>query len=248
MVDLKKPDDDGFTQIKRLSPDQFDLVLGSHPSKSKVVQPAKTGSYGGKIALVALLGIGGYVIASQLHAAKPAAIPVIAQPVAVAATEAVQDTPAPELKHKTAMAPEPALVVDDEPPVSVPEPAKQAQPAQGMVSAAYMAGFKSDLKHDTATQRKIPVEITTATIREWDGRNRYRAQWRSYNNHIEGNSVCANFPGESIEHRECRKAAQVFFKEECREWTKRSDSDREEQSRLTQTRYCEAAGNFNPAG
>ncbi|MDB6142817.1 MAG: hypothetical protein JWP80_1861 [Pseudomonas sp.] len=248
MVDLKKPDDEGFTHIKRLSPDQFDVVLGSHPSKGKVVQPAKTGSFGGKIVLLALLGIGGYVIASQLHPVKPAVIPVIAQPVDLVASEPVEEAIAPELKHKAVVTLEPVLAVDDEPPVLAPEPVKQTQPAQGMVSAAYMAGFKSDLKHGTATQRKVQVDIATATIREWDGRNRYQAKWRIYNNHIEGDSVCFNFPGESVEHRECRKAAQVFFKEECREWTKRSDSDREEQSKLTQTRYCEAAGSFNPAG
>jgi hypothetical protein len=249
MVDLKKPEDDGLTHIQRLSPDQFDVVLGSHPSKGKVVRPTGSGAYGGKLFLLAVLGIGGYFLATQLHASKPAVSPVAVQPVAVDIDEPVADAAAPVLKHKAVAAPEPVLsVADEQPPAPAPQRVAQAAPAQGMVSAAYMADFKHDLQHSGIAQKSVRVEIATATIREWDGRNRYRAQWRIYNNHIEGNSVCFNFPGESVEHRECRKAAQVFFKEECREWTKRSDNDREEQSKMTQTRYCEAAGSFNPAG
>lgn len=246
MVDLKKPEDDGLTHIQRLSPDQFDVVLGSHPSKDKVARPTGSGGYGGKLLLLAVLGIGGYFLAGQLHASKPPVSPIVQQPVAVDVDEPVAET-VPVVKTKAVAAPEPVLSIVDEPPPAL-QRAVQAAPAQGMVSAAYMADFKHDLQHSGSVQRSVRTEITTATIREWDGRNRYRAQWRSYNNHIEGNSVCFNFPGESIEHRECRKAAQVFFKEECREWTKRSDNDREEQSKMTQTRYCEAAGSFNPAG
>jgi hypothetical protein len=248
MVDLKKPEDDGLTHIQRLSPDQFDVVLGSHPSKSKGVRPPTSGSYGGKVIFLAVLGIGGYFLATQLHASKPPVNPVAVQPVAVEAVEPVAETAAPVLKHKAVVAAEPVLSVPDDPAPPPPQRVAQAVPAQGMVSAAYMADFKHDLQHSNTAQKGVRVDIATATIREWDGRNRYRAQWRIYNNHIEGNSVCFNFPGESIEHRECRKAAQVFFKEECREWTKRSDRDREEQSKMTQTKYCEAAGNFNPAG
>ncbi|MDB5979412.1 MAG: hypothetical protein JWQ69_427 [Pseudomonas sp.] len=249
MVDLKKPEDDGLTHIQRLSPDQFDVVLGSHPSKSKVVHPPASGSYGGKILFLAVLGIGGYFLATQLHASKPAVSPVAVQPAAVEADEPVAESTAPLLKHKSVAAPEPVLSVADGEPAPLPtQHVAQTAPAQGMVSAAYMADFKHDLQHSSTAQKSVRVDIATATIREWDGRNRYRAQWRIYNNHIEGNSVCFNFPGESVEHRECRKAAQVFFKEECREWTKRSDSDREEKSKMTQTRYCEAAGSFNPAG
>lgn len=249
MVDLKKPEDDGLTHIQRLSPDQFDVVLGSHPSKGKVVHPAGSGSYGGKLLLLAVLGIGGYFLATQLHASKPSVSPVAVQPVAVEMDEPVAEAAAPVLKHKAVAAPEPVLsVADEQPPAPAPQRVAPSAPAQGMVSAAYMADFKHDLQHSGIAQKSVRVDIATATIREWDGRNRYRAQWRIYNNHIEGNSVCFNFPGESVEHRECRKAAQVFFKEECREWTKRSDNDREEQSKMTQTRYCEAAGSFNPAG
>ncbi|WP_397450928.1 hypothetical protein [Pseudomonas sp. NA-150] len=255
MDHMKKPDDEGLTHIQRLSPDQFDVVLGAHPSKQKVPQPAKSGSFGRTLVVLTALGIGAYALIPQFHTSKPAVVATNAQPATDVPSETVAvvapvSEPTPVAKP-VAPTVEPIVVVSEPELDSEPEPAatpRPAKPAQGMVSAAYMADFKHDLAHSATPQRRVKTEIATAEIHEWDGRNRYRAQWRIFNNHIEGDSVCFNFPAASIEHRECRKAAQVFFKEECREWSKRSESDREEQSKLTQTRYCEAAGSFNPAG
>ncbi len=70
----------------------------------------------------------------------------------------------------------------------LPRPA-QAEPATGMVSADYMADFKANASRNS-TRSSRPYSLATASIREADGRNRYRAQWRVYGNTIDGDSVC----------------------------------------------------------
>ncbi|AZG88872.1 hypothetical protein N032_26225 [Pseudomonas syringae pv. pisi str. PP1] len=126
----------------------------------------------------------------------------------------------------------------------LPRPA-QAEPATGMVSADYMADFKANASRNS-TRSSRPYSVATASIREADGRNRYRAQWRVYGNTIDGDSVCENFAIRSFERRECRKAAAVNFREECREWTKRAARNRDEDSKNAQQRYCEVTANFSP--
>lgn len=244
---MKQPDDDGLTRIQRLSPEHFDVVLGAHPGKRKAVRPPTTRSYGRLAVYLAVLGIIAYLLATQLHTRKPTVNSLIETPSATdVSSEPVAVTVAPA-QVPSPVAPEPVLGVASTSPSPSPH-ASQAPAPQGMVSANYLADFKSDSQHSNTPQRKSRVTVVTASIREWDGRNRYRAQWRLFNNRIEDNSVCFNFPSASIEHRECRKAAQVFFKEECQEWTKRWNNDREEQSKSTEQRYCEAAQSFNPAG
>ena len=126
----------------------------------------------------------------------------------------------------------------------LPRPA-QGEPATGMVSADYMADFKANASRNSTRSSK-PYSLATASIREADGRNRYRAQWRVYGNTIDGDSVCENFAIRSFERRECRKAAAVNFREECREWTKRAARNRDEDSKNAQQRYCEVTANFSP--
>jgi len=249
MDEQKRPDDDGLIHIQRLSPDHFDVVLGSHPSKRKSVRPPSSSSFGRKAVFVAALVLGAYMLASVFHTSKPAEKVVIAQPVAVEPVEPVAES-VPQVQLAKPVAAAQASIVIEEP---VPAATSVSRPNsssgfQSMVSPSYLADYKSDLKHNSAPERKVKVDIATVTIREWDGRNRYQAQWKIYNNHIEGGSVCFNFPASSVEHRECRKAAQVYFKEQCREWTKRFEGDRQEQSKETEQRYCGAAGDFNPAG
>ncbi|MFJ4142053.1 hypothetical protein [Pseudomonas sp. NPDC089734] len=124
-------------------------------------------------------------------------------------------------------------------------PAPTAPPT-GMVSASYMADFKSDASRKTTPRHSKPYTVATVSIREWDGNGRYRAQWRLYDNHINGDSVCENFLDRSVERRECRLSAQVHFKEECRDWTRRAARDRNEESKSTAQRYCEATTTFTP--
>lgn len=245
----KPPEDDGLTHFQRLSPDHFDVVLGTHPGKLKAARAPSSGSLGRTLIWLAALGIGAYVLVTQLHTSKPAVNLTGAQPVVAAPSSPIAMAAAPVQAPEPAATPayEPSIAIDDPAP-SLPQRSTQTPTAQGMVSASYMASFKSDLQHSDISQRRLKGSIITATLREWDGRNRYRAQWRLFNNKIDNDSVCFNFPSTSIEHRECRKAAQVFFKEQCRDWTKRWNNDREEQSKATELRYCEAAGSFDPAG
>ncbi|MEB0040319.1 MULTISPECIES: hypothetical protein [unclassified Pseudomonas] len=247
MEDQKRPEDDGLTHIQRLNPEQFDIVLGSPLGKRKVVRPASAGSRGRNLIILAVLGLAAYALATLFHTNKPTKSVVIAEP-EPAETMAPLEDAVPVAVVKSAAEPRPTPMNEAHPTPAPIERPNTTLPAQGMVSQSYMAGFRADLQHNNAPQRTVKVEIVTANLREWDGRNRYRSQWKVYNNHIEDDSVCFNFPGATVEHRECRKAAQVFFKEQCREWTKRSDSDREAQSKATQQRYCGAAGTFNPAG
>lgn len=126
----------------------------------------------------------------------------------------------------------------------VPRPAR-TEPTAGMVSTTYMADFKADAARKEAPRSK-PYTVVSMSIREWDGSDRYRAQWRVYDNRIDQDSVCENFLARSVERRECRKSAQGHFKELCREWGKRAARDRNEESEKTEQRYCEVAGTFSP--
>jgi hypothetical protein len=242
---MKQPDDDGLTRIQRLSPEHFDVVLGAHPGKRKAADTPAPRSFARLAVFLTVLGTIAYLLTTHFHTRKP----TVTTPLAPAVfSEPIAVTVAPA-QAQPSVAPEPTLgIVSPRPAPPPPQHSSQAPAPQGMVSANYLADFKSDSQHSNTPQQKSRAVIVTASIREWDGRNRYRAQWRLFNNLIEGNSVCFNFPSTSIEHRECRKAAQVFFKEECREWTKRWNNDREEQSKSTEQRYCEAAKSFNPAG
>lgn len=85
-------------------------------------------------------------------------------------------------------------------------------------------------------------------IDKWSGGARYFAEWEILNNYIDGTSVCANHRRGSIDYRECRKGAKQFFKEQCKGWRDRYDSDRKDWSYRMKQRYCSAGSNFNPMG
>ncbi|MFJ3482575.1 hypothetical protein ACIPL1_04240 [Pseudomonas sp. NPDC090202] len=116
---------------------------------------------------------------------------------------------------------------------------------QGMVSDRYMAEYKTAATRPKAeTGRRY--EVAGVFIREIDGRNRYEARYRIYNNHIENSSVCMNFKSDSVEYRECRRAAVPFFKDMCSDWTKKTAKDKNEKNQLAQEQYCEAARSYQP--
>ncbi len=121
--------------------------------------------------------------------------------------------------------------------------------AQGMVSASYMAKYKSEQQHPPArTKRVTAFNIERATVWQWDGKRTYAAEWAINSNRIDGSSVCANYRRGSIEYRECRKGAKVYFREKCREWGKRRDRDGSDASQTVQERFCAAGEGFNPLG
>ncbi|HGI9339773.1 hypothetical protein FA149_30445 [Pseudomonas aeruginosa] len=92
------------------------------------------------------------------------------------------------------------------------------------------------------------IKHTGEWVDKWSGGARYYAKWTVINNYIDGTSVCTNHKHGSIDYRECRKGAKQFFKEECRSWKGRWQSDRKPRSEQLKQRYCSAASSFNPMG
>lgn len=116
---------------------------------------------------------------------------------------------------------------------------------QGMVSDRYLAEYKAGAaKPRPETGRRY--EVAGVFIREIDGRNRYEARYRIFNNHIETSSVCMNFLADSVEHSQCRRAAVPYFKDMCSDWSKRLAKDKSEKNKLAQEQYCEAARAYQP--
>ncbi|RMQ42251.1 hypothetical protein ALQ04_01092 [Pseudomonas cichorii] len=119
--------------------------------------------------------------------------------------------------------------------------------ARGMVSERYMAQYKADQqKPQTAHTRMQSIEW--ATVAQWDRKRTYRALWSITDNRIDGSSVCSNWRKGSIEYRECRKGAKVYFREQCKSWGKQWDRAHADSSRAAQQRYCSAGEGFNPLG
>lgn len=125
----------------------------------------------------------------------------------------------------------------------------QKQHAQGMVSAEYLAQYETDkTNRQNRPRRNVDQSINQAWVRQWDGRGSYLAQWTTYGNRIDGSSVCGNHRRGSIDYRECRKGAKVYFKEECRAWGKRWETGRADLSKAMEEQYCSAANGFSPMG
>jgi hypothetical protein len=92
------------------------------------------------------------------------------------------------------------------------------------------------------------IEQSGAWVDKWSGGAHYYAEWTVSNNYIDDTSVCANHKRGSIDHRECRKGAKQFFKNECRTWEHKWQSDRKQVSDYMRQRYCSSASSFNPMG
>jgi hypothetical protein len=278
--------DDGIIRIQRLTPDQFDVVLGP-ASKRKPAAARRRPPYELYAIILGIVIVSALLVA-QLLPRRPAPTPaidqVVAAPVAdtqpepqltpvapVAAAVAPVRTPQPSAANPIQLEPyDGPNVVTRPQPVEVqpldnclkdgnvidenvlncrfgqlPRPERKPV-AQGMVSSSYMAELKAEKARNKPARSTSAAEYTTIAIREWDGRNRYEAKWRSIDNHVDNASVCANFPAESVERRECRKAAKVFFKEACNDWGIRFRRDRDDASKRMEQRYCEAMGSYEP--
>ena len=123
-------------------------------------------------------------------------------------------------------------------------------PSSGMVSAHYLAQYQADQanRSNAPARRSASAEVTRVSIRSWDGDKTYPAEWHALDNRIDSRSVCINHRRGSIDYRECRKAAKVHFREQCRGWEKRWERDRQEWSKQMEQRYCSAANGFSPMG
>lgn len=196
----------------------------------------------------------GFAETQETPAAEPEA--AVAQPVAQRIDISLPDPVSPDLSPAPAPAPKPlnnclkqGNVIDQ----SVADcrfgesgkPDTMAVTPTSMVSAQYMADYKSGHNRQAAPRHK-PYQLVTVAIREWDGRNAYRAQWRISDNVIDNDSVCDNFSEGSIERRECRRSAQVYFREECKDWGRRVGKNNDEPSKLKLVQYCTAAKTFSP--
>ncbi|MCS3469293.1 hypothetical protein M2401_003031 [Pseudomonas sp. JUb42] len=117
----------------------------------------------------------------------------------------------------------------------------------GLVSAQYMARLKAD-RPAPHQNRTALASVEQATIWQWDGKRTYFAQWLVEANRIDDSSVCGNYRRGSVEYRECRKGAKVYFRDQCQSWGKRWDQSGGVGSKVAQERFCSAASNFNPIG
>lgn len=276
MDSTEQPEDDGVIRIQRLVPGQVDVVLGSHPNRKALPPTRRKPAYALWLAGLIVVACLSTMVASHLRKPKATPAPPVEQPApAVLPAEIETPPPQTPRATPVALRQEPSELPTSAPTAptapsatvqpldnclkngnvidesvlncrfgQVPRPA-QSEPAKGMVSAGYMADFKADAARPSSRPSR-PYTVATVSIREWDGRNRYRAQWRIYDNTIDGDSVCENFLARSVERRECRKSAEVNFREQCQEWTRRAGRDRDAESRNAQTRYCEAASTFTP--
>lgn len=274
MESKQQADDNGVTLIERLNPAQVDVVLGSHPRRKPLPGGRKSRPYGLVIACLAFVSLACWVSSALLVRPAPALVAASAPipedtqavPQAPAMEPPAAETTRPAARPVSYVAPQAAVQpaatgvkpldncikdgnVIDESVLNcrfgeVPRPA-HTEPAKGMVSHSYLADFKSSAARKEEPRAK-PYTLVSMSIREWDGSDRYRAEWRMYDNHIDQDSVCGNFTSRSVERRECRKSAQGHFKELCREWTRRAARDRDKKSADTEQRYCEVATTFTP--
>ncbi len=123
----------------------------------------------------------------------------------------------------------------------VPHTKPDAEPARGMVSAAYLAQYRAERSQRSAgADAAQGVGYEQYSIPGWDGTGRYLASWQVNGNDIDHASVCLNYRRGSIEYRECRKAAKQWFRNQCRRI--------EETDTAESRRYCSAASSFSPMG
>lgn len=271
MQSSQQPEDDGLVLTRRLKRDQIDVILGSHPGKRAVVRKKSSGSLLTIVIFLMLVGACTYLVAQLFHTgravAQPAAkAPEVSQPVVEMPAVAAPVDPIRTSEQVVYVAPK----VETVPPTTKPldhclkdgnvidqevincrfgegqRPPSTVSRPQGMVSDRYLAEYKSGSDRAKAEQRDRPYKVAGVFIRGINDRNRYEARYRIYDNHIQTSSVCFNFSTDSVEYRECRRAAVPFFKDSCSDWTKRVAKDRSEQNRMAQEQYCEAASSYQP--
>jgi hypothetical protein len=264
------PDDGGQTHIQLL-PGKVDVVLGAHPTRRKPGRKGKSSYYGWMLVGLMPLAFCAYLLISATRPAVPkpanqtAELPVVpvdqlspqisSAPTPQPLPDAASDLSLPATNSQTSAnnaKPLDACMkngnVIDENVLNcrfgqVPRPSER-EPAKGMVSSSYMANFKSDIARSGSEKPVKTYSTASVNFRAVDSRSRYTAHFKIFNNRIDNASVCMNFSKGSAENRECRRAAVIFFKEACQDWSKRAARDRDEQTKLTQERYCEANSTF----
>ncbi|RMT81860.1 hypothetical protein ALP40_04797 [Pseudomonas viridiflava] len=107
-----------------------------------------------------------------------------------------------------------------------------AQPRIGLLSQ-----YKA---HQQSQQPRLATAqfVESAVVWQWDRKRTYIAEWSVAGNQIDDTSVCRNWRRGSIEYRECRKGAKVYFKEQCKRLPESG----------ARQRYCSKASGFSPLG
>lgn len=267
MQPTPQPEDDGLI-MQRLAPDQFDVVLGSHPARKTTAASNGNWPFSSVLICLALLIAIVCLIAQMFRTPKPAATIIPAPPIEEVVSEPDPVQPVAQVRNveqvvyiaPKADASQPAAArpldtclkngnVIDRDVINCRFGETQANDSpgtrpQGMVSDRYMATYKAAAaKPKTEPARRY--EVAGVFIREIDGRNRYEARYRISNNHIETSSVCMNFLADSVEHRECRRAAVPYFKDMCSDWSKRVAKDKSDKNKMAQDQYCTAAREYS---
>ncbi len=243
---MNTTNDSGVTHFQRLDPNQIDVVLGSARSQRPQAPSGQSRKGLWWLALSGIAVAGWWLGVSQSPVTVAANQPqsVASAPEAQTVTVVNQATDTRVINQVVIFNPTVQTAPKRTAPMPEATPAPP-QPAQGMVSAQYLAQFKAGAGHSPeATQR--PYQIATVNIREWDGPNRYVAKWRVQDSEIDQGSVCFNFMADSIGYRECRRAAQQYFKEQCKDWTRRTEKSRDKETREARAQYCTVAGAFVP--
>lgn len=120
---------------------------------------------------------------------------------------------------------------------------REAVPSARVSVSQRLVASTTDQRQARANE---PQGTDRAQVRQWDGQGWYTAHWLFRGNRIDSGSVCANYRQGSIERRECRKGAKVYFKQQCVAWTKHWDDQRSVPVQALRERYCSAAESFSP--
>ena len=71
-------------------------------------------------------------------------------------------------------------------------------------------------------------------------------QWRYYTDHIDYQSVCYNYPKNSVDWRTCRREAVYIFRDRCGEYSRKADRTGDVGDIQMRRMYCTAAQSYNP--
>ncbi|WP_263261762.1 hypothetical protein [Pseudomonas sp. RIT-PI-S] len=248
---MTSANDDGLTHFQRLDPSQIDVVLGSARS-ARPAPPAREGRGTVWLLAVVAIAIAGWGLSNRGGAGDVAAVAATNPPTPVVTEPEVRPVAVVNTAVANQVVNQATVVIINAPARAgspkAAAPTEQAAPPttpQGLVSAQYLAQFKAGANRPAATAPR-QVQIASVTIREWDGPNRYVARWRIEDNEIDQNSVCFNFPDDSIEHRECRRAAQQYFRDQCKDWTRRAEKAHDRETRDARSQFCAVAQGFAP--
>lgn len=234
---MQPANDPGVTHITRLDPNTVDIVLGS-PRSARRTPAAKHTPWRRWGVLLALgLGAAWYFNKSATPASAPA------MPSVAPAPDTVMARPEPEIAASVpahTFVPIETRTLDQAPAATPPVPSNT--PRTGLVSQAYLDKYHASRQPPV---RSRPYQVASVAFPSFNG-TRFHTQWKIYDGVIDGGSVCTNFAENTGERMDCRSAAQLFFRDECKQWSRRAEKNRDEVTRATRQQYCTASTAFVP--